>query len=84
MELFADDRKSCGKVFNNLSKFHAHLRVHTNELPYACSEPGCYMRFSQKGNMKTHVRRCHPIGHSNSDKVHLETNYSKCVKRKTS
>lgn len=39
--LFADDYKACGKIFNTLTKFYAHLRLHSNEKPYVCPVPNC-------------------------------------------
>ena len=55
----AQDEQRCGKVFMNLSKLYAHLRVHSSERPFACSFPNCLMSFSQKGNLHQHLERVH-------------------------
>ena len=51
LELFSDERVACGKVFGSLSKFYAHLRIHSNEKPFVCPVDGCGVDFNQKGNM---------------------------------
>ena len=55
-----NNRKACGKLFSSLSKFFAHLRVHSNEKPFVCPVEGCDADFNQKGNMLQHVERIHP------------------------
>jgi len=30
--------------------------THTGEKPHKCTFPGCNKRFSEKGNMKTHLK----------------------------
>ena len=52
VNLFADGRHSCNKVFSSLSKFYAHLRIHCNEKPFTCPVAGCGLGFSQKGNLR--------------------------------
>lgn len=50
---------TCMKVFRSLDKFFSHQRIHTNDKPFECPKPDCEMRFTQKGNMMTHVRHFH-------------------------
>ena len=40
------NRKPCNKVFCSLSKFYAHLRVHSNEKPFVCPFDGCSLTFN--------------------------------------
>ena len=45
-ELFTDSRNSCNKIFSNLSKFYAHLRIHCDEKPFLCQVYGCGQGFN--------------------------------------
>ena len=44
----------CEKVFVSPSKLAEHMRIHTNERPYACDV--CEMRFRQSQHLKAHKR----------------------------
>uniref|UniRef100_A0A6V3P2S0 C2H2-type domain-containing protein n=2 Tax=Lotharella globosa TaxID=91324 RepID=A0A6V3P2S0_9EUKA len=44
----------CGKSFPKKGNWRAHLRVHTQEKPFACQV--CGKKFSQKSNMKRHAK----------------------------
>jgi len=44
----------CGKTFPKKGNWRAHLRVHTQEKPFACEV--CGKKFSQKSNMKRHAK----------------------------
>ena len=32
------------------------MRVHNNEKPYICGDPGCFAKFAQQNNLKTHSK----------------------------
>lgn len=58
-EHFENQDDLCLKTFSSLSKFYSHLRIHTQEKPYACHYPDCKMRFNQKGNLNQHINLVH-------------------------
>ena len=62
-EIFSEHTTSCKKVFNNLSKLYAHLRIHAHEQPYHCPFENCMKSFNQKGNMLSHIQRMHNNDH---------------------
>ncbi|XP_022710127.1 zinc finger protein 236-like isoform X2 [Varroa jacobsoni] len=54
------DRRTCFvclKRFSDAFSVRMHVRVHTNEKPFAC--PHCPHRTAQKGNLKSHIKRHH-------------------------
>ncbi|KAJ1480449.1 hypothetical protein T484DRAFT_2797083 [Baffinella frigidus] len=49
------DCEHCAKRFNSASALAQHVRVHTNEKPFACTRPACGKCFSQEANLRVHV-----------------------------
>ncbi|KAI7859637.1 hypothetical protein BDC45DRAFT_496480 [Circinella umbellata] len=47
---------NCKKAFGRRSDLARHLRIHTNERPYACDEIGCGKCFIQRSALKVHMR----------------------------
>lgn len=44
----------CGGAFKGRVDLERHTRVHTGEKPYACPQPGCGYRATQKAHLKSH------------------------------
>ena len=51
--------KTCNKCFKTKSIFRLHSNIHLAEKPFRCKM--CYIEFSQKGNLKSHLNRRHTI-----------------------
>ena len=49
---------NCGKRFALNSQLKIHMRVHSGDHPFACTE--CNYTTTQKGNLKTHILSKHP------------------------
>ena len=46
----------CNAKFARTSTLKIHYHTHTGEKPHKCPIKGCTKKFSEKGNMKTHLR----------------------------
>lgn len=49
----------CGKAFDRPARLQIHMRSHTNERPYTCSEDGCDKTFLRAEHMKRHIQDKH-------------------------
>jgi uncharacterized Zn-finger protein len=55
-KLLKCDHEDCHRIFKKWHNFFDHLRIHTCEKPYVCSNSYCEMSFSQKSNLKKHMK----------------------------
>jgi len=58
--LFQCDFEGCkASPFKHEYDLRQHKRIHMEESPFSCSEPGCGARFNQKNNLLIHVECIH-------------------------
>ncbi|KAI8063312.1 hypothetical protein BC940DRAFT_321737 [Gongronella butleri] len=57
-QITTDERpfEYCKKTFGRRSDLVRHLRIHTNERPFQCKEPGCGKSFIQRSALTVHSR----------------------------
>ena len=46
----------CSKHFRQKAILDQHMRTHTQDKPYKCTEDGCSRGFTQKTSLKNHLR----------------------------
>lgn len=46
----------CGKILVSSWNLTVHMRTHTDNRPYPCTEAGCTLRFFKPENLRTHLR----------------------------
>ncbi|KZV92518.1 hypothetical protein EXIGLDRAFT_834188 [Exidia glandulosa HHB12029] len=51
----------CHKTFRRPSTLRTHENVHTRELEFWCTFPGCGKTYNVRGNAYRHVRRAHDV-----------------------
>jgi hypothetical protein len=52
----------CGTSYSKKEHYERHVRTHTREKPFNCTQPECSSKFSRRDALHRHVRICHPYG----------------------
>ena len=47
----------CFKKLSTKQNLKDHINIHTGEMPYVCTEPGCSMRFRQTSQLSAHKKK---------------------------
>lgn len=47
--------EGCGKKFSGKNRFDWHMRTHSDERPFACTQAGCNLAFYSKTLLKNHL-----------------------------
>ena len=68
--------KYCFRKMSSRQNLREHLYIHTGEMPYICTEPGCGQKFRQGSLLSTH-KRIH--AEVNKWKSHSIVKDQKCV-----
>jgi hypothetical protein len=80
----------CQRVNNGISKFLDHMRTHTRERPYKCTISGCIASFTQKTNIKQHIKEvhmkvepyiCFHCPRTFTKKFNRDTHSKRCIKK---
>jgi general transcription factor IIIA len=51
--------QGCRKSFNRQARLTEHIRSHTNERPFSCSEKNCDKAFLRDSHLKHHIKSAH-------------------------
>jgi general transcription factor IIIA len=51
--------ESCNKAYARPKALSEHMRSHTNERPYKCSEPDCVKTFRREDHLRRHIQIAH-------------------------
>jgi general transcription factor IIIA len=67
--------QGCTKSFNRQARLTEHIRSHTNERPFKCSEKNCDKAFLRDSHLKHHIKSAH------TDERNYPCTWAKCGKR---